>query len=88
MDRSTPGSSVPAISRSLRRYTSIELVMLSCVCFVSLSVYFCFPLPPNMGQKLHWKEVKDRANNLSVEVKREIRGKTKASPPAGGPSLD
>ena len=50
-----------------------------------------------MGQKLttplsltlgHWKEVKDRANNLSVEVKREIRGKTKASPPAGGTSLD
>ena len=55
------------------------LVCISCVCFVSLLVYFCFPLPPNMGQKLttplsltlgHWKEVKDRANNLSVEVKR------------------
>ena len=47
---------------------------------MSLLVYFCFPLPPSMGQKLttplsltlgHWKEVKDRANNLSVEVKRK-----------------
>ena len=77
--------------------TARLLVCISCVCFVSLSVYFCFPLPPKKGQKLttplsltlgHWKEVKDRANNLSVEVKREIRGKTKASPPARGPGLD
>ena len=32
--------------------TARLLVCISCVCFVSLSVYFCFPLPPNMGQKL------------------------------------
>ena len=46
MDRSTPGSSVPAISRSLRRYTSIELVMLSnhliICCLLSLLLSF-FP---------------------------------------------
>ena len=64
-----------------RRFCAARLlVCISCVCFVSLSVYFCFPLPPSMGQKLtnplsltlgHWKEVKDRANNLSVEVRRK-----------------
>ena len=56
------------------------LVCVSCVCFLSLLVYFCFPLPPSMGQRLttplsltlgHWKEVKDRANNLLVEVRRK-----------------
>ena len=64
-----------------RRFCAARLlVCISCVCFVSLLVYFCFPLPPSMGQRLttplsltlgHWKEVKDRANNLSVKVRRK-----------------
>ena len=64
-----------------RRFCAARLlVCVSCVCFVSLLVYFYFPLPPSMGQRLttplsltlrHWKEVKDRANSLSVEVRRK-----------------
>ena len=63
-----------------RRFCAARLlVCVSCVCFVSLLVYFCFPFPPTTGQRLttplsltleYWKEVKDRANNLSVEVRR------------------
>ena len=60
--------------------TARLLLCVSCVCFVSLLVYFCFPLPPSMGQRVttpisltldHWKEVKDRANNLAVEIRRK-----------------
>ena len=82
------------LSISRRFCTARLLVCISCVCFVSHLVYFCFPLPPSMGQRLttplsltlgHWKEVKDRANNLSVEV---IRKKWQTLCSSEWPTLD
>ena len=64
-----------------RRFCAVRLlVCVSCVCLVSLLVYL-FPPSSQHGTKTnypskfdslgHWKEVKDRANNLLVEERRK-----------------
>lgn len=64
-----------------RRYCAARLlVCILCVCTVCVLVYFCVPLPSGMGPRLttplsltleHWKDVKGRASNLSVEIRRK-----------------